>query len=70
LVVAALAAAGAAALVFARSIPVVPNPSTVTSNLIFSAGALPLALVESHHERIDGNGYPNRRPADELDLAV
>ena len=29
-----------------------------------------LDLVESHHERIDGNGYPNRRPAGELDLAV
>jgi HD-GYP domain-containing protein (c-di-GMP phosphodiesterase class II) len=31
---------------------------------------LVLDLVESHHERIDGNGYPNRRPAGELDLAV
>jgi HD-GYP domain-containing protein (c-di-GMP phosphodiesterase class II) len=45
LVVATLAAAGAAALLFARSIPVVPSPSTVTSNLIFAAGALPLALL-------------------------
>jgi len=31
---------------------------------------LVLELVESHHERIDGNGYPNRRLAGELDLAV
>ncbi|HUA03297.1 MAG TPA: HD-GYP domain-containing protein [Solirubrobacteraceae bacterium] len=45
LVVAALAAAGAVALVHARSIPLVPNPSTVTANLIFVAGAVPLALL-------------------------
>ncbi|HEX4011590.1 MAG TPA: HD-GYP domain-containing protein [Solirubrobacteraceae bacterium] len=32
--------------------------------------ALVLDLVESHHERIDGGGYPNRVPADELDLEV
>lgn len=31
---------------------------------------LVLDLVESHHERLDGNGYPNRVPAGELDLAV
>jgi HD-GYP domain-containing protein (c-di-GMP phosphodiesterase class II) len=29
-----------------------------------------LDLVESHHERLDGHGYPNRVPAGELDLAV
>ena len=29
-----------------------------------------LDLVESHHERLDGGGYPNRVPAGELDLAV
>ena len=29
-----------------------------------------LDLVESHHERLDGNGYPNRVPAGELDLAI
>ena len=32
--------------------------------------ALVLELVESHHERLDGGGYPNRVPAGELDLAV
>jgi HD-GYP domain-containing protein (c-di-GMP phosphodiesterase class II) len=32
--------------------------------------ALVLDLVESHHERIDGGGYPNRVRADELDLEV
>lgn len=31
---------------------------------------LVLDLVESHHERLDGCGYPNRVPAGELDLAV
>jgi HD-GYP domain-containing protein (c-di-GMP phosphodiesterase class II) len=31
---------------------------------------LVLDLVESHHERLDGNGYPNRVPAGELDVAV
>ena len=31
---------------------------------------LVLELVESHHERLDAGGYPNRRPAGELDLAV
>ncbi len=31
---------------------------------------LVLELVESHHERLDGAGYPNRVPAGELDLAV
>ncbi len=32
--------------------------------------ALVLDLVESHHERIDGAGYPNRAPAAELDLEI
>ncbi len=32
--------------------------------------ALVLALVESHHERLDGGGYPNRVPAGELPLEV
>jgi HD-GYP domain-containing protein (c-di-GMP phosphodiesterase class II) len=32
--------------------------------------AMVLALVESHHERIDGAGYPNRVPAAELDLEI
>jgi HD-GYP domain-containing protein (c-di-GMP phosphodiesterase class II) len=31
---------------------------------------LVLDLVESHHERLDGGGYPNRIPANELDLEV
>jgi HD-GYP domain-containing protein (c-di-GMP phosphodiesterase class II) len=31
---------------------------------------LVLDLVESHHERLDGNGYPHRIPADELDLEI
>jgi HD-GYP domain-containing protein (c-di-GMP phosphodiesterase class II) len=31
---------------------------------------LVLDLVESHHERLDGRGYPNGLPAGELDLAV
>jgi putative nucleotidyltransferase with HDIG domain len=31
---------------------------------------LVIELVESHHERLDGGGYPNRVPAGELDLAV
>jgi HD-GYP domain-containing protein (c-di-GMP phosphodiesterase class II) len=31
---------------------------------------LVLDLVESHHERLDGGGYPNGVPAGELDLAV
>ena len=45
LVVAALAIAGAAALVFAQLIPVVPDPSTVTAELIFGFGAIPLVLL-------------------------
>jgi HD-GYP domain-containing protein (c-di-GMP phosphodiesterase class II) len=45
LVVAALAVAGAAALVYARMIPVVPNPSTMTAELIFAVGAIPLVLL-------------------------
>jgi HD-GYP domain-containing protein (c-di-GMP phosphodiesterase class II) len=44
-VVVLLASAGAAALVFARLIPVVPTPSTLGANLIFAAGALPLVLL-------------------------
>lgn len=31
---------------------------------------LVLDLVESHHERLDGDGYPNRVTAAELDIAV
>jgi HD-GYP domain-containing protein (c-di-GMP phosphodiesterase class II) len=31
---------------------------------------LVLDLVESHHERLDAGGYPNRVPAAQLDLAV
>ena len=45
LVVAALAVAGAATLVYARLIPVVPNPSTMTAELIFAVGAVPLVLL-------------------------
>ena len=45
LVVVALAIAGAAALVFSQLIPVVPDPSTVTAELIFGFGAIPLVLL-------------------------
>ena len=31
---------------------------------------LVLDLVESHHERLDGRGYPNKAAADKLDLEV
>jgi HD-GYP domain-containing protein (c-di-GMP phosphodiesterase class II) len=31
---------------------------------------LVLRLVESHHERLDGSGYPNRRGAGDLELEV
>jgi HD-GYP domain-containing protein (c-di-GMP phosphodiesterase class II) len=31
---------------------------------------LVLDLVQSHHERLDGTGYPDRVPAGDLDLAV
>ncbi len=44
-VVAALAVIGAIALVFSRLIPVVPTPSSLTANLIFIVGALPLAVL-------------------------
>jgi HD-GYP domain-containing protein (c-di-GMP phosphodiesterase class II) len=42
-------------------------------DLLTELGGFPplvLDLVESHHERLDGRGYPNRVPAGELDLAV
>lgn len=41
--------------------------------LLAELGGFPplvLDLVESHHERIDGGGYPNRVQADELPLEV
>jgi HD-GYP domain-containing protein (c-di-GMP phosphodiesterase class II) len=41
--------------------------------LLSDLGGFPklvLDLVESHHERLDGDGYPNRVPAAELDIAV
>jgi HD-GYP domain-containing protein (c-di-GMP phosphodiesterase class II) len=31
---------------------------------------LVLRLVESHHERLDGRGYPNHKPASDLELEV
>lgn len=40
-----LAAVGASALTLASSIPVVPQPSSVIANVIFVAGAIPLALL-------------------------
>ena len=48
------------------------HPSAGRELLAELGGFSPLVLdlVESHHERLDGNGYPNRRPAGELDLAV
>ena len=127
LVVAALAVAGAAAPVYARLIPVVPNPSSIgrpddsfdhdkvrdpagqqirsgprqasrTSGTAPTAkmsaadefdeirrhpGAgrelvtelegfspLVLDLVESHHERLDAGGYPNRVPAGDLEVRI
>ena len=45
LVVVALAMAGASALVFSTLIPVVPDPSTPTAEVIFVAGAIPLVLL-------------------------
>jgi HD-GYP domain-containing protein (c-di-GMP phosphodiesterase class II) len=42
-------------------------------DLLSELGGFPplvLELVESHHERLDGRGYPNQVPASELDLAV
>ena len=45
LVVGALAIAGATALVFSRLIPVVPAPSTLTAEIIFGVGAIPLVLL-------------------------
>jgi putative nucleotidyltransferase with HDIG domain len=41
--------------------------------LLSELGGFParvLDLVESHHERLDGSGYPNGVPAGELDLTV
>jgi putative nucleotidyltransferase with HDIG domain len=41
--------------------------------LLLELGGFPplvLALVESHHERVDGGGYPNGAPALELELEV
>jgi HD-GYP domain-containing protein (c-di-GMP phosphodiesterase class II) len=41
--------------------------------LLSELGGFPklvLDLVESHHERLDGGGYPHRIPAGELDIAV
>lgn len=41
--------------------------------LLSELGGFPplvLDLVESHHERLDGTGYPNGLPAGDLDLAV
>lgn len=40
-----LASVGVAALVLSSSIPVVPTPSSVLANLIFIAGAIPLAVL-------------------------
>lgn len=40
-----LAAGGATVLVLASPVPVVPTPSSVIANLIFVAGAIPLALL-------------------------
>jgi HD-GYP domain-containing protein (c-di-GMP phosphodiesterase class II) len=40
-----LASVGVAALVLSSSIPVVPTPSSVLANLIFVAGAIPLAVL-------------------------
>jgi HD-GYP domain-containing protein (c-di-GMP phosphodiesterase class II) len=42
-------------------------------DLLSELGGFPplvLDLVESHHERLDGGGYPNGLPGGELDLAV
>jgi HD-GYP domain-containing protein (c-di-GMP phosphodiesterase class II) len=44
-VVGSVALVGALAFVFAPHIPVVPNPSTLTANLIFGVGAIPLLLL-------------------------
>ena len=44
-VVAVLAGAGAAALALPSLVPAVPTPSSVVANLIFAAGAIPLALL-------------------------
>lgn len=44
-VVGVLGVAGALVLTLASSIPVVPQPSSVIANLIFVAGALPLAVL-------------------------
>jgi HD-GYP domain-containing protein (c-di-GMP phosphodiesterase class II) len=44
-VVGAIAAIGAGLLVLPSPVPVVPEPSSVVANLIFVAGAIPLALL-------------------------
>jgi HD-GYP domain-containing protein (c-di-GMP phosphodiesterase class II) len=47
-----------------------PGAGRELLNELGGFSSLVLELVESHHERLDGGGYPNRVPAGELDLAV